>query len=42
MMAIPNLIGILILRKEMKTTVKDYWKGFRKEHPEEKAPRKSF
>lgn len=33
-MAIPNLIGILLLSKEMKSTVKDYWIGFREEHPE--------
>jgi AGCS family alanine or glycine:cation symporter len=37
LMTIPNLFGILILHKEMKTTVKDYWKMFRKEHPDEKA-----
>ena len=36
LMAVPNLIGLLILRKEMKQTVKDYWKIFRKEHPDEK------
>jgi AGCS family alanine or glycine:cation symporter len=35
LMAIPNLFGLLILHKEMKLTVKDYWKMFRKEHPEE-------
>ncbi|MDP2561533.1 sodium:alanine symporter family protein [Psychrobium sp. 1_MG-2023] len=28
LMTIPNLIGILLLAKEMKTTVKDYWKNF--------------
>ncbi len=36
LMAIPNLIGLLILHKEMKLTVKDYWRIFRKEHPDEK------
>jgi len=25
---IPNIIGILLLRKEMKETVDDYWKNF--------------
>ena len=28
LMTIPNLIGILILHKDMKTTVADYWKHF--------------
>ena len=28
LMTIPNLFGILMLAKEMKTTVKDYWKNF--------------
>jgi AGCS family alanine or glycine:cation symporter len=37
LMTIPNLFGILILHREMKSTVKDYWKMFRKEHPDEKA-----
>lgn len=39
LMAIPNLIGLLILHKEVKTTIRDYWKGFREEHPGEKAPK---
>jgi AGCS family alanine or glycine:cation symporter len=29
-MTLPNLIGILILRKDMKETVKQYWEDFRK------------
>ncbi|WP_258103964.1 sodium:alanine symporter family protein [Marinoscillum sp. MHG1-6] len=29
LMTIPNLIGILLLQKEMKTTVKDYWSDFK-------------
>jgi len=33
-MAIPNLIGILLLRRDMKQTVKDYWIQFKKEFPE--------
>lgn len=37
LMTIPNLFGILILHKEMKSTVKEYWKTFREEHPGEKA-----
>lgn len=32
-MAIPNLIGLLALHKEVKTTIRDYWTGFRKEFP---------
>ena len=38
-MTLPNLFGILMLRKDMKQTVRDYWKGFRKEWPDEKTPR---
>ncbi len=33
LMTLPNLFGILMLRKEMKQTVKDYWQDFKKEHP---------
>ena len=33
LMAIPNLVGILLLHKEIKTTIKDYWVSFRKNHP---------
>ena len=32
LMTIPNLIGILILHKDMKQTVADYWKHFKKDH----------
>lgn len=35
-MTVPNLIGLLILHKEVKSTIKDYWINFRKEHPREK------
>ncbi len=34
-MAIPNLLGILVLSKDMKQTVKNYWVQFKREHPEE-------
>lgn len=37
-MTIPNLIGILALSKDMKSTVNDYWKGFKEEWPDEKTP----
>ena len=35
-MAVPNLIGLLLLRKEMKQSVKDYWLTFSKQYPDEK------
>ena len=35
-MTIPNLCGILLLRRDMKQTVADYWRSFREEHPEER------
>jgi len=35
-MTLPNLFGILLLHKDMKQTVKDYWKDFSKEWPDEK------
>lgn len=39
-MAIPNLTGILLLHKEVKSTIKDYWKDFKAEHPKVKIPEK--
>ncbi len=36
LMAVPNLIGILILRKEVKQNVKEYWQAFSKQYPNEK------
>ena len=35
-MTMPNLFGIFMLRKDMKSTVKKYWLDFNKEHPEQK------
>jgi len=35
LMAVPNLIGILILHRDMKRTVADYWVKFRSDQPEE-------
>lgn len=35
LMALPNLIGILMLHKDMKSTLNTYWDKFRKEHPSE-------
>jgi AGCS family alanine or glycine:cation symporter len=37
LMTIPNLVGILLLHKDMKTTLKEYWIGFKQEHPNEKS-----
>jgi AGCS family alanine or glycine:cation symporter len=37
LMTIPNLVGILLLHKDMKTTLKEYWIGFKKEYPDEKV-----
>ena len=38
LMTIPNLIGILLLRKEMKSEVKNFWKEYATSFPEEKLP----
>ena len=35
-MTVPNLIGLLILHREVKQTIGDYWDGFKKEYPNEK------
>ncbi|MCV2884239.1 AGCS family amino acid carrier protein [Aestuariibacter sp. AA17] len=35
-MTLPNLFGIMMLRKEMKETVDTYWEDFKKEFPNEK------
>jgi AGCS family alanine or glycine:cation symporter len=37
LMTVPNLFGILMLHKDMKQSVKDYWKKFKKEYPEDAA-----
>ncbi len=39
LMTIPNLIGILLLRKEMKTEVKGFWKEYAERFPDEKVPK---
>ena len=39
-MTLPNLFGILMLRKEMKSTVNQYWTDFKKEYPDAKVPGK--
>lgn len=38
LMTIPNLFGILLLSKEMKSTVKQYWVDFKSDWPDEKTP----
>ncbi|MEO1055080.1 MAG: amino acid carrier protein [Bacteroidota bacterium] len=37
-MTLPNLLGILMLSKDMKSTVKQYWSDFKKEWPNQKTP----
>ena len=37
-MTLPNLFGILMLRKDMKSTVNQYWDDFKNEFPDEKLP----
>ncbi|MCK5169610.1 MAG: sodium:alanine symporter family protein, partial [Bacteroidales bacterium] len=39
-MAIPNLFGILLLRKDVRSTIKNYWITFKKENPDVKIPEK--
>jgi AGCS family alanine or glycine:cation symporter len=34
MMTLPNLFSMLMLHREMKTTIKEYWENFHKEHPD--------
>lgn len=38
LMTLPNLVGILFLRKEMKSTVHKYWADFKGEYPDERTP----
>jgi AGCS family alanine or glycine:cation symporter len=38
LMTLPNLFGIMMLMKDMKGTVADYWKDFKEEFPSEKTP----
>ena len=38
LMTVPNLIGLLWLRKEVKSTIGEYWIDFKKEWPNEKTP----
>lgn len=38
LMTLPNLVGILLLRKDMKGAVNKYWEDFKEEYPDEKTP----
>jgi AGCS family alanine or glycine:cation symporter len=38
LMTVPNLIGLLWLRKEVKSTISKYWVDFKKEWPNENTP----
>jgi AGCS family alanine or glycine:cation symporter len=37
-MTIPNLLGLWILRKDIKGTIRVYWKDFKKDWPQQKLP----
>ncbi|MDH5474585.1 MAG: alanine:cation symporter family protein, partial [Cyclobacteriaceae bacterium] len=38
LMTLPNLFGLIYLRKEVKSTIAEYWVSFKKEWPDEKTP----
>ncbi|HDR67925.1 MAG TPA: sodium:alanine symporter family protein [Bacteroidaceae bacterium] len=38
LMTIPNLFGLLILQKDIRNTIKEYWGDFRQNWPDEKLP----
>jgi AGCS family alanine or glycine:cation symporter len=40
LMAVPNLIGIFILRKEVKQNVREYWEAFSAQYPDAKISQK--
>ncbi|WP_420582855.1 alanine/glycine:cation symporter family protein [Reichenbachiella sp.] len=37
-MTLPNLFGLIYLRKDMKSTLDEFWVNFKKEYPDEKTP----
>jgi len=39
-MTVPNLIGLWILRKEIKTVIADYWADFSVKHPEDRMSKR--
>jgi len=38
LMTLPNLFGLLYLRKDVKSSVSEYWIAFKKDWPDEKTP----
>lgn len=40
LMTIPNLIGLLVLHKDIKKTIREYWLSFIGDHPDEKISKK--
>ena len=40
LMAVPNLIGIFILRREVKQNVREYWEAFSAQYPDAKISKK--
>ncbi len=38
LMTLPNLLGLVLLRKDVKSTIDKYWIDFKNEYPDEKAP----
>jgi len=41
-MAVPNLIGLWILHKEIKTVIADYWQDFSKKYPDDRMSKRLF
>lgn len=37
-MTLPNLFGLIYLRKDMKDTLNEFWVNFKQEYPDEKTP----
>lgn len=37
-MTLPNLFGLIYLRKDMKATLDEFWVNFKQEYPDEKTP----
>ena len=40
LMTVPNLIGLWILRKEIKATIAEYWRDFSKKYPDNRMSEK--
>ncbi|NLA48811.1 MAG: hypothetical protein GX876_05035, partial [Bacteroidales bacterium] len=39
-MSAPNLIGLWLLRKEIKSTISEYWEGFSVKYPDDRMSKK--